>query len=132
MRIAGQLQSGDVIALFGDLGTGKTTLGRGILKGLGFRGDVGSPTFPIVQTYEDLRPPVWHIDLYRIEAPSELSQLGLEEARDEVAMLIEWPERLGTALWPDSLRLHLTIERGGGRALTAQVPTAWESRWPPR
>ena len=131
-HIAAGLRVGDVIALFGDLGTGKTTLSRGILRGLGFEGDVGSPTFPIVQPYEQLRPPVWHVDLYRIEAPSELSQLGLDEARDDMALLIEWPERLGTALWPDSLRLRLTIEQSGGRSLTAQVPTAWESRWPPR
>ena len=131
-RLAAELRAGDVIALFGDLGTGKTTLSRGILKGLGFGGDVASPTFPIVQPYDELDPPVWHVDLYRIEAPSELSQLGLEEAREDVAMLIEWPERLGTALWADSLRLRLTIEQGGGRALTAQVPAAWESRWPPR
>lgn len=131
-RLAADVRPGDVVALFGDLGTGKTTLSRGLLRALGFQGDVASPTFPIIQPYDELRPPVWHVDLYRIEEPSELSQLGLDEAREEVAMLIEWPERLGAALWADALRLRLSMEPHGGRALTAQVPPAWEGRWPPR
>src|SRR4051812_16180206 len=94
--LAAELRAGDSIALFGALGAGKTTLSRGILRGLGHQGDVGSPTFPIVQTYEppDTRIPVWHVDLYRIEDASELGELGLDEAREAAAMLIEWPERL--------------------------------------
>jgi tRNA threonylcarbamoyladenosine biosynthesis protein TsaE len=131
-RIAPLLRRHDVIALYGDLGAGKTTLVRGILRGLGFEGDVASPTFPIVQPYEDLPVPVWHVDLYRIEDPSELEELALDEARDEAALLIEWPERLGAALWADALRLSLARAPDGGRALTAGVPPAWGSRWPPR
>jgi tRNA threonylcarbamoyladenosine biosynthesis protein TsaE len=127
-----RLRSGDVIALFGDLGAGKTTLARGILQGLGFEGDVGSPTFPIVQTYENLAVPMWHIDLYRIQDESEFEELGLDDALLDCALVIEWPERLGGALWPHALRLYLTAAGEGGRALTAQVPPAWESRWPPR
>jgi tRNA threonylcarbamoyladenosine biosynthesis protein TsaE len=127
-----RLRSGDVIALFGDLGAGKTTLARGILQGLGFEGDVGSPTFPIVQMYEDLAVPVWHIDLYRIQDESEFEELGLDDALLDCALVIEWPERLGGALWPHALRLYLTAAGEGARALTAQVPPAWESRWPPR
>jgi tRNA threonylcarbamoyladenosine biosynthesis protein TsaE len=130
-RIAPLLRAGDAITLYGDLGAGKTTLARGILRGLGFEGEVASPTYPIVQAYEELTPPLWHLDLYRIENPSELEELGLEEARPDVALLIEWPERLGAGLWSDALRLTLTRE-GEGRALTALVPTAWKSRWPPR
>ena len=122
----------DVIALYGDLGAGKTTLVRGILRGLGFEGEVASPTFPIVVPYEALAVPVWHVDLYRIEDPSELEELALDEARDEAALLIEWPERLGDALWSDALRLSLGGAPDGGRALTAQVPPAWGGRWPPR
>jgi tRNA threonylcarbamoyladenosine biosynthesis protein TsaE len=131
-RLAPELRPTDVVALFGDLGTGKTTFSRGVLRGAGFLGDVASPTFAIVQPYEGLLPPIWHIDLYRIENSSELPQLGLDEAREEAALLIEWPERLGEALWADALRLHLAVAPEGGRALTAHVPTAWEGRWPPR
>ncbi|HEY5712908.1 MAG TPA: tRNA (adenosine(37)-N6)-threonylcarbamoyltransferase complex ATPase subunit type 1 TsaE [Allosphingosinicella sp.] len=131
--LAGLLRPGDVVALFGGLGAGKTTLCRGVLRGLGHDGDVASPTFPIVQAYAppDTRLPLWHVDLYRIEHPSELDELGLGEARDEAAMLIEWPERLPT-LWPDALRLTLDVRADGARALTASVPPAWGERWPPR
>ena len=133
-RLAGLLSVGDVVALFGDLGAGKTTLSRGVLHGLGFEGEVASPTFPIVQVYDppDVRLPLWHVDLYRIEAMEELEELALDEAKGAGALLIEWPERLGAALWPDSLRLHLSIADRGERALTAQVPPAWEGRWPLR
>jgi tRNA threonylcarbamoyladenosine biosynthesis protein TsaE len=131
-RIAATLRPGDVVALFGELGAGKTTLARGVLRGLGHRGDVASPSFPIVQAYSppDTHVPVWHVDLYRIEDAAELEELGLDEALADSALLIEWPERL-PALWPDALRLTL-VPRESGRALTAQVPPAWGSRWPPR
>ena len=131
--LAGALRAGDVVALFGALGAGKTTLARGILLGLGHDGEVASPTFPIVVTYDppDTRLPTWHVDLYRIEDAGEFEELGLDEARPEGVLLIEWPERL-PALWPETLRLTLAEEPTGGRALTAQVPAAWEARWPPR
>ena len=131
-RLAGQLRSGDVVALFGDLGAGKTTLARGMLRGLGFEGDVASPTFAIVQPYETVAPPLWHVDLYRIEDPAEFRELALDEALDEGVLVIEWPERLGEALWPHALRLTLSRDGEGARALTAKVPAAWEARWPPR
>lgn len=130
--LAERLRAGDVVALFGNLGAGKTTFARGVLRGLGLRGDVPSPTFPLVLAYDppDVRLPVWHVDLYRVEAPEELEELGLEEAREAGVLLIEWPERL-PRLWKDALRLHLDPAPGGGRALTAEVPPAWGSRWPP-
>jgi tRNA threonylcarbamoyladenosine biosynthesis protein TsaE len=131
-QLASLIKPGDVIALFGDLGAGKTTLTRGLLRGLGHRGDVASPTFPIVQTYDELEPPLWHVDLYRVEAPEELEELGLDDALADTALVIEWPERLGAALWPHALRLHLTGAGEGPRTLTAQVPPAWEGRWSPR
>ena len=132
IRLAGELRSGDVVALFGDLGAGKTTLSRAILHGMGFPGEVASPTFPIVQTYDppDVRLPVWHVDLYRIEDPSEIGELALDEAIEDGALIVEWPERMGRDLWPHSLRLTLRREGEGARALTAQVPAAWEARWP--
>jgi tRNA threonylcarbamoyladenosine biosynthesis protein TsaE len=131
-RIAPLLRPGDVLALYGDLGAGKTTLARGLLRGLGFEGDVASPTFPIVQPYEDLPVPVWHVDLYRIDDPAELAELALDEALADGALIIEWPERLGAALWPHALRLTLRRQGEGARALTAEVPAAWGERWPPR
>lgn len=132
--LAGSLRRGDVVALFGDLGSGKTTLARGLLRGLGFAGEVASPTFPIVQIYEppDVRLSLWHVDLYRVENADEFVELGLDEARREAALVVEWPERLGPGLWNDSLRLFLAADTSGGRALTASVPPAWEGRWPPR
>ena len=129
-RLAAALRPGDVVALYGDLGAGKTTLARGVLRGLGFAGDVASPTFPIVLPYDELALPVWHVDLYRIEDEAELAELALDEALADGALLIEWPERLGAALWPQALRLTLSRDGEGARALTAEVPPAWEKRWP--
>lgn len=131
--LAETLRPGDVVALYGTLGAGKTTLARGLLHGLGHRGDVASPTFPIVQTYDPpaTRLPVWHVDLYRIEDPAELMEIGLDDARDDAVLLVEWPERL-PRLWPETLRLTLAIREDGARALTASVPPAWGARWPPR
>lgn len=141
-RIASILRPGDCIALYGDLGAGKTTFARGILQALGLEEEAPSPTFAIVQPYEppETRIPVWHIDLYRLEDPGEAVELGLDEARRDVAMLVEWPERLGAGLWEDALKLYLTIEpqpagdavgQSAARRLTATVPQAWEKRWPP-
>jgi tRNA threonylcarbamoyladenosine biosynthesis protein TsaE len=131
-RLASSLRTGDVIALFGDLGAGKTTLARGILAGLGHDGGVASPTFPIVIPYEGLAVPAWHVDLYRIEDSSEMVELALDEALEEGVLIVEWPERMGDALWPHSLRLTLNRDGEAARTLTAEVPAAWDARWPPR
>ena len=125
------LQVGDVIALSGPLGAGKTCFTRGLIGALGFEGDVPSPTFGIVIPYTPpaLRVPLWHVDLYRIDEPADLDELGLDEARQDAALIIEWPERMGAALWPDALRIDLTVD-GNGRRLTVTVPPSWEARWP--
>jgi tRNA threonylcarbamoyladenosine biosynthesis protein TsaE len=132
-RLGAMLRPGDVVALYGELGAGKTTFARGMLRGLGFEGEVASPTFPIVIAYDppDVRLPLWHVDLYRIEDPAEIEELALDEA-GEGALVIEWPERLGSALPQSALRLRLEPDPAGGRALTAEGPPAWGERWPPR
>jgi tRNA threonylcarbamoyladenosine biosynthesis protein TsaE len=129
--LAGVAAAGDVIALEGPLGVGKTALARGFLTALGHEGEVPSPSFAIVQPYDDVEPPVWHVDLYRIEERSELEELGLDSAGDAV-LLVEWPERAGDNAWPDALRLSLDFAAAGARRLTAKVPPSWEARWPPR
>jgi len=129
-RLATALRPGDVVTLSGPLGVGKTALARGMLEGLGHNGEVPSPSFAIVQPYEDLNPPVWHVDLFRIEDRSELDELGLEAADDGV-LLVEWPERAGASAWPEALGLTLEFAEGGARRLTAEVPPSWQSRWPP-
>ena len=127
-RIASSLRPGDVIALSGPLGVGKTALARGILGALGHLGDVPSPSFAIVQPYDELDPPVWHVDLFRIEGPGELDELGLESASDGV-LIVEWPEKAGSRAWRQALGLTLDFEEGGARRLTANVPPSWQSRW---
>ncbi|HET7708458.1 MAG TPA: tRNA (adenosine(37)-N6)-threonylcarbamoyltransferase complex ATPase subunit type 1 TsaE [Sphingomicrobium sp.] len=127
--LARALRAGDIVTLSGPLGVGKTALARAILFALGHDGDVPSPTFAIVQPYEVLDPPVWHVDLYRLEDPSELGELGLDMATDGV-LLVEWPERAGGGAWPDALRLTLDFAPDGARRLTAQVPPSWQARWP--
>ena len=123
--------AGDVIALSGPLGVGKTAFARGFIAALGHEGDVPSPSFAIVQPYDDVDPPVWHVDLYRIEDPSEIDELGLDATADAV-LLVEWPERAGAGAWSDALRLSLDFAPNGDRILTAEVPPSWEGRWPPR
>jgi len=129
--IARALRSGDVITLSGALGVGKTALARGILAALGHEGEVPSPSFAIVQPYDELNLPVWHVDLFRIDDVGELDELGLEAAREGV-LLVEWPEKAGVAAWPQALGLTLEFAEGGGRRLTAKVPASWQTRWPPR
>jgi tRNA threonylcarbamoyladenosine biosynthesis protein TsaE len=122
-------RAGDVITLSGPLGVGKTAFARGFIAALGHAGEVPSPSFAIVQPYDELAPPVWHVDLYRIEDSSEIEELGLDAAADAV-LLVEWPERAGGQSWPDSLRLSLEFAQGSDRILTAKVPPSWEGRWP--
>ena len=127
--LARAARPGDVITLSGPLGVGKTALARGFIAALGHAGEVPSPSFAIVQPYEELDPPVWHVDLYRIEDVSEIDELGLDAAADAV-LLIEWPERAGEDAWADALRLSLDVAPDGVRILTAKVPPSWDGRGP--
>lgn len=129
--LAGKVRAGDVIALTGTLGAGKTSVARGLLAALGLAGEAPSPSFAIVQPYAppEVRLLVLHVDLYRIDDPGEMEELGLDEALADSVLVVEWPERAGAGAWPDALRLHLSIEADGTRGLTADVPPSWTARW---
>ncbi|MGD9914651.1 MAG: tRNA (adenosine(37)-N6)-threonylcarbamoyltransferase complex ATPase subunit type 1 TsaE [Rhizobiaceae bacterium] len=120
--IAAVLRPGDVLALEGDLGAGKTTLARGLIRALAGdpEMDVPSPTFTLVQAYEG-RLPVAHLDLYRLSSPDELDELGLDEALSAGVAIIEWPDRAGDRLPADAIRIELA-EEGEGRAVRIDGP----------
>jgi len=107
--VAETLKRGDTVLLWGDLGAGKSTLARGLVRAL-TRPDeeVPSPTFTLVQQYEG-RLFVSHFDLYRLERADEAFELGFDEAMDEGAVVVEWPQRLGARLPPDRLDIELSI-----------------------
>lgn len=97
--LAGVLRRGDVVALWGDLGVGKTTFARVLVQALVGEGiNVPSPTFTLVQIYDSPRSEIWHCDLYRLKDADEVFELGLEDAFHEAICLVEWPERLGDLL----------------------------------
>lgn len=130
--VASVARPGDAVGLVGGLGAGKTTLARAILAGLGLQAEAPSPSFAIVQPYDvpEVVMPVLHVDLYRIDDPADVDELGLDEARADHLLLIEWPERMGGAIWPDMLMLRIESEGEDARRLTATVPEAWGGRWP--
>ena len=131
-RLAALVRPGDVVTLSGPLGAGKTSVARGLLAALGLAGEAPSPSFAIVQPYDlpEVRLPVWHVDLYRLDDPREVDELGLEDDRGDGLLLVEWPERAGPGKWSEALALTLSIEPDGARRLTWTVPEAWGDRWP--
>lgn len=123
-RIAAGLQAGDCVALKGELGAGKTTLARAILRRLGVTEHVPSPTFTLVQSYETARGPVFHFDLYRLEDARELEELGFDEAIDNGIALVEWPERASDRL-PVTLNVALDLHPERGRSAEILGDTYW-------
>ncbi|WP_346427377.1 tRNA (adenosine(37)-N6)-threonylcarbamoyltransferase complex ATPase subunit type 1 TsaE [Caulobacter sp. 17J65-9] len=125
--VAELLAPGDAVLLTGDLGAGKSTLARGLVRALTRPDeDVPSPTFTLVQFYEG-RLPVAHFDLYRLTDPDEAYELGLDEALDEGAAVVEWPQRLGSRLPPDRLDIDL-CETGEGRTARLVPHGSWKGR----
>jgi tRNA threonylcarbamoyladenosine biosynthesis protein TsaE len=128
-RIAARLRPGDVVALTGPLGSGKTTLARAIVAALGHQGEVPSPTFTIIETY-DLEPPLVHADFYRLEHPREAEELGLDDYREGAALIAEWPEKAGGfAHEPGCLAVALEIA-GNGRKAIVESGADWHGRLP--
>ncbi len=131
-RIATVLQEGDVVALSGGLGTGKTTLSRAILAALGYDGEVPSPTFTIIETYDPpaVRLPVVHADFYRLETPAELAEIGLDDYREGAALLAEWPEKAG-GFADEPACLSITLETAGNaRKAIVEPGPDWLGRLP--
>ena len=129
-RIAARLRPGDVVALSGGLGVGKTTLARAIIATLGHEGEVPSPTFTIVEVYEHLRVPLIHADFYRLGRSAEADELGLDDYREGAALVAEWPERVGGfADEPGCLSIALE-SAGDGRRAIVEPGEAWQGRLP--
>jgi tRNA threonylcarbamoyladenosine biosynthesis protein TsaE len=116
-RLATGLQESCRLYLHGDLGAGKTTLVRGLLRGLGFEGRVKSPTFSLVEPYKFSSLSLYHFDFYRFDEPGELRDSGLLEHFDGPAVcIVEWPARAGPQLPPPDLEIDLSPREGGGRS----------------
>lgn len=119
-RIAADLRAGDVVALTGGLGAGKTTLARAIIAALGHDGEVPSPSFAIIEVYDSplVRLPLVHADFYRLEHPSEAQEIGLDDYRQGAALLAEWPENAGGfADEPGCLSIALESTENGRSAI---------------
>lgn len=129
-RIAARLLVGDVVALSGPLGAGKTTLARAIIGGCGHQGEVPSPTFTIVEVYPGCAPSIVHADFYRLEGAADAAELGLADYREGAALIAEWPERAGGfAHEPGCLAVALEVREHGRRAIV-EPGAAWLGRWP--
>ena len=133
-RIAGAMRPGDVIALSGPLGAGKTTLARAILRSAGHAGEVPSPSYTLLEMYDALRPPVAHADFYRLEDPAEVEELRLEDYREGAVLIAEWPERAGGfAHEPACLRIAVDFAQAnaeGGRKAIVEAGADWLGREP--
>ncbi len=122
------LKAGEAVCLSGPLGAGKSTLARALVRALTTPDeDVPSPTFTLAQFYEGPGLKIAHFDLYRLSDPDEAYEIGLDEALDEGAAVIEWPERLAGRLPPDRLDVEIAIE-GAGRVVRLTRHGTWEGR----
>lgn len=130
-RLGGHLRQGDLLTLEGDLGAGKSFFARALIQSLaGASIEVPSPTFTLVQDYDlqDFR--IVHADLYRLSSPDEVWELGLADALDDAALLIEWPDRLPPDFPAEPLRLCFEVVSEIARTLRIDAPQAWTSRLP--
>jgi tRNA threonylcarbamoyladenosine biosynthesis protein TsaE len=113
VRLGRQINPPLVVTLDGDLGAGKTTLARAICTGFGVRDEVTSPTFAIVHVYDAPKSPVYHIDLYRLDGPRDLQNIGWDDlVQSDALLLIEWPDRAGEMLPADHVPIQLRYVEG--------------------
>ena len=131
-RVAAQLRAGDVVALSGGLGAGKTTLARAIIAALGHAGEVPSPTFAIIELYQPpaTRLPLVHADFYRLKGPEELEEIGLDDYRSGAALLAEWPECVGGFAHEPACLSILLESHGTGRIAIVGAGVDWVGRMP--
>jgi len=128
-RISALAATGDIIALKGDLGAGKTTFARAFIRSRGGEEEVPSPTFTLVQIYELGSAAVWHFDLYRVKSPEEAWELGIEDAFSEGISLIEWPEHLGPLLPHRRLEIEFLFgDRPDSRRALIDAGEGWQKR----
>jgi tRNA threonylcarbamoyladenosine biosynthesis protein TsaE len=126
--IARLLRAGETVCLSGPLGAGKSTLARALIRALTTaEEDVPSPTFTLVQFYDGARLKIAHFDLYRLSSPDEAYEIGLDEALDDGAALIEWPERLEGRLPADRLDVEIALA-DSGRNVRLTPHGVWEGR----
>lgn len=130
--ISARLRADDVIALSGGLGAGKTTLARAIIAGLGHQGEVPSPSFAIIETYDPpaVRLPLVHADFYRLERPEEADEIGLDDYRQGAAMIAEWPEQAGGFAHEAGCLSILLESAGTGRIAIVEPGGDWLGRMP--
>jgi len=128
-RVASCVGVGDVIALYGDLGTGKTSFARFFIQSfLGDDVEVPSPTFTLMQGYDVSNFTIYHYDLYRVECLRDVEELGVSDAFDDGVSLIEWPEVAASLLPRDCLALHLSFDGNVGRLVRMEGYGDWERR----
>ena len=127
-QIAPHLRKGDMVALIGDLGVGKTEFARALLHSLGVLGDVPSPTFTLLQTYENNGLFISHFDLYRLNSAEELDELGWDDALADGLVLTEWPERAGDRLPSSRLVLNFKLTPDGTRSCAIEKRGSWQQR----
>lgn len=130
--IADALRPGDVVALSGSLGAGKTTLARAIIRALGHAGEVPSPSFSIVEPYDPpgVRLPLVHADFYRLERPAEAQEIGLDDYRQGAALIAEWPDHAG-GFAHEAGCLAITLEFADeGRIAIVEGGADWLGRMP--
>ena len=126
-KLAPFLHAGDVLALHGELGAGKTTFSRGLIQSLMGATEVPSPTYTLVQTYECPDYELWHCDLYRLDNPADVLELGLIDMEEDIVSLIEWPDKMGGYLSADALNVHIDFHNEG-REVSFSGSDVWAAR----
>jgi tRNA threonylcarbamoyladenosine biosynthesis protein TsaE len=129
-ELAATLSAGDVVLLYGELGAGKTALVRGLAEGLGVApAEVSSPTFTLVQEYRGGRVALVHVDLYRLNDPREIEDLGLDEIAEGAVIAIEWADKLPSG-WPNAIDIRFTHSDADTRSLAINHPITRSPDYP--